>query len=207
MVGGLVEEQDLGAGEEDAGELDATALAAGERAELLVEDARLDAERVGHLGGLGLRGVATGGVELGVRARPALHAALVDLRVLVGHLDLGLAQAAYDVVEAPRGQDPVADEHVGVAGARVLREVAHLAGGEDGAGGGLRLAGEDAGEGRLAGSVAPHEAHLVACGDPEGEVLHEEPRAGSDLELLGGDHQGPHPTKGWSREPHRRRRR
>ena len=85
--------------------------------------------------------------------------------VLVGHLDLGRAQAAYDVVEAARGQDPVAGEHLGVAGARVLRQVADLAGGEHGAGGGLRLAGEDLGEGRLAGAVAPDEADLVACGD------------------------------------------
>jgi hypothetical protein len=106
--------------------------------------------------------------------------------------------------EAARGQDPVAGDHLRVADARVLGQVAHVAAAEHLPGGGLALAGEDAGEGRLAGSVAPHEAHLVARGDAEGDVLHEEPRAGSDLELLGGDHLGRHPTKGWSQESHRR---
>ena len=205
VVGGLVEQHDLGAGEQDAGELDAAALATGEGADRLGEDALLDPEGRGHLRGLGLGGVPATGVELGVGARPALHAALVDLRVLVGHLDLGLTQAAYDVVEAARRQDPVAGDDLGVADPRVLREVADLAAADDLAVGRGALAGEDAGEGRLAGTVAPHEADLVACGDAEGDVLHEEPRAGSDLELLGGDHLGRHPTKGWRREPHRRR--
>ena len=205
VVGGLVQQHDLGAREQDAGELDAASLATGQGADRLGEDALLDPEGGSHLRGLGLGGVAATGVELGVGAGPALHAPLVDLGVLAGHVDLGLAQAAYDVVEAARGQDPVAGDHRRVADPGVLRQVADLAAAEDLAVGRGSLAGEDAGEGRLAGTVAPHEADLVACGDAEGDVLHEEPRAGSDLELLGGDHLGRHPTKGWRREPHRRR--
>jgi hypothetical protein len=196
VVGGLVEQQRVGPREEDAGQLDAPTLAAGQGLQLLAEDPVGDAQAARDLGGLGLRGVATSGVELGVGTGPPLHATLVDGGRGVGHLDLGLAQASYDVVESARGQDAVADDHLGVTGAGILREVAHVTRGDDLAGGRLRLAGEDTGESRLAGSVAPHEAHLVACGDPEGEILHEEPRAGSDFELLGGDHQGPHPTKG-----------
>ena len=207
VVGRLVEQHDLGTGEQDPGQLDATTLAARKRADRLREDPLLDPERGGHLRRLRLGGVAPTGVQLGVGPRPPLHAALVDLLVLAGHVDLGLAEASYDVVEAARRQDAVAGEHLGVTDPRVLRQVADVAAAEHLTGSGLALAGEDAGEGRLAGSVAPHEADLVACGDPEGDVLHEEPRAGSDLELLGGDHLARHPTKGWRREPHPRVRR
>ena len=80
------------------------------------------------LDGLRLGGVPAAGVQLGVGARLALHRPVGDLGVGAAHLDLGLAQAAYDVVEAARGQDPVAGQDLGVAGARVLREVADLAG-------------------------------------------------------------------------------
>ena len=76
------------------------------------------------LGGLGLGGVPAAGVQLGVGPLVAAHRPLADRRVVAAHLGLGLAQAAYDVVEAARGQDPVAGEHLGVAGARVLRQVA-----------------------------------------------------------------------------------
>ena len=154
-----------------------------------VEDARLDAEAAGDLGGLGLCGVPATGVQLGVGARPALHPALVDGDVLGGHLLLGLAHAAYDVVEAARRQDPVAREDLGVADARVLREVADLAGRDDLAGGRESLPGEDLGEGGLAGAVATDESDLVPGGDTERHVLHEEAGAGADFELLGVDHE------------------
>ncbi|GAB3263303.1 hypothetical protein GCM10027448_38250 [Nocardioides dilutus] len=51
-----------------------------------------------------------------------------------------------------------------------------------------RLPGKDLGERRLAGAVAPDEPHLVTGGDAEADILHEEPRTGSDLELMSGDH-------------------
>ena len=54
--------------------------------------------------------------------------------------------------------------------------------------GGQRLTGQDLGEGRLAGAVAADQADLVAGGDPEGDVGHQQARAGADLELVGGDH-------------------
>ena len=43
----------------------------------------------------------------------------------------------------------------------------------------------------IAGAVAPDETDLVAGTDAEGDVLHEEPRPGTDFELVGGDHEGP----------------
>lgn len=52
------------------------------------------------------------------------------------------------------------------------------------------LAGEDAGEGRLAGAVAADETDLVAGRDPEADVPHQQSCPGPDFEVLGGDHQG-----------------
>ena len=101
---------------------------------------------------------------------------------------LGLAQPAYDVVEAARGQDPVAGEHVEVAGARVLRQVADRPGRADRAGGRQALAGEDLGQRGLAGAVAADQADLVARRDAEADVCHQQPRAGANLEMVGGDH-------------------
>ncbi len=189
VVGGLVEQERLGTREQDASELDPSALAAGEGLELLGEDPVLDAEAAGDLGGLRLGGVPAPGVELGVGAGVALHRALGHVGVGAAHLRLGLAQAAYDVVEAARGQDPVAGQHLGVADPRVLGQVADLAGGLHRPGRGHGLACEDLGESGLAGAVATHQPDLVAGGDPEADVLHEEPRAGTDFELVSGDHE------------------
>ena len=62
-------------------------------------------------------------------ARSYFRIALSRRSGVVGpHLVLGLPQLAHRVVEAAGGQDPVQREHLGVAGARVLREVADLAG-------------------------------------------------------------------------------
>ena len=159
-----------------------------ERAQRLVEDPVLDAEAGGDLGGLGVRGVAAPGVQLGVGALVAAHAALVDRGVVGAHVPLGLPEPPYHLVQAARGEDPVAGEHVGVAGARVLRQVADAAGGDDLAGRGQRVPGEDLGERGLAGAVAADEADLVAGGDAEADVLHQQACARADLELVCGDH-------------------
>ena len=128
VVGRLVEEQRLGAGEQDPGQLDAAPLATGEGAQRLGHQPVLDPEGRRDLRGLGLGGVPAAGVEVGVRALVAPHRPLADGRVVAAHLLLGRAQPAYDGVEAARGQDPLAHRHLGVAGARVLRQVADGAG-------------------------------------------------------------------------------
>ncbi|GAA3307059.1 hypothetical protein GCM10020295_64920 [Streptomyces cinereospinus] len=86
------------------------------------------------------------------------------------------------------GQHAVAGEDVEVAGARVLREVADLAGAGDGAGGGDALAREALGEGGLAGAVAADQADAVALGDAEGGGLDEDAGTGAQLDTGGGDH-------------------
>ena len=52
----------------------------------------------------------------------------------------------------------------------------------------MALAGQDLGEGGLAGAVAADQPDLVAGGDPEGDVVHEQACARADLEMVDGDH-------------------
>jgi serine protease AprX len=93
------------------------------------------------------------------------------------------------VVQPAGGEDPVEGQELRVGGARVLRQVPDVAGAQDLAGRRQALAGEDPGQRRLACSVAPDQPHLVSRPDPEGDVVHQQSRPGSDLELLGTDHQ------------------
>jgi hypothetical protein len=127
-------------------------------------------------------------VQVGVGPLVAAHRPVPDLRVVAPHPVLRGAQAAYDVVKPARGQDPLAGEHGRVAGARVLGEVADRPGAVHRPGSRQRLPGEDLGERRLAGAVAPDEPHLVTGSDAEADALHQEPRTGSDFELMSGDH-------------------
>ncbi len=188
VVGGLVQQHGVSPGEQDPRQLDASPLATAERGERLAEDPVLDAEAGRDLRGLGLGGVPAAGVQLGVGPLVAAHRVVPDLWVVAAHLGLGGAQAADDVVEPARGQDPFAGEHVGVTRARVLREVADGPGALHRSRSGQRLAGEDLGERGLAGAVAPDQPHLVPGGDAEADAFHQEPRTGSDFQLVGGDH-------------------
>ena len=191
MVGGLVEDQHLGAGEEDPGELDAAPLAARERLELLGQDPLRDAEAGCDRGRLRLRGVPARRVHLVVGTAVAPHRPVTHRGVVGAHLLLGAAELLHHGVEPARREDPVLREDLGVAGARVLREVAHVAGGVHLAGCRQALAREDLGEGRLAGAVATDETDLVAGADAERHVLHEQSRPDTDFELLRGDHGAP----------------
>ena len=175
-------------GEQDARELDPPPLPSRERAQRLAEQALLDPERRRDLGGLGLGGVATGCVQRGVGVLVATHRPVPDVRVVAPHLGLRVPQAAYDVIESSRRQDPVAREHLEVAGARVLREVADRARRRDRPTGRQGLAREDPRQRGLAGSVAADQPDAVARGDPEGDVVHQQARTSAHLELGDSDH-------------------
>jgi hypothetical protein len=92
VVGRLVEQQGVGTGEQDAGELDPAALTTRQGADRLAQDAVVQAEVAGDPLRLGLRRPAAEGVELGVGARPAGHRLLPDGVVSLGHVPLGLAE-------------------------------------------------------------------------------------------------------------------
>ena len=102
-----------------------------------------------------------------------------------------LVHAEHERAEAARVEDARARQHLGVAGAGVLRQVADLAGAVDAAAGRQRLAGERLRERGLAGAVAADEPHLVARRDAEVHVLHEHAGADADLEIMDGEHGDP----------------
>ena len=93
-------------------------------------------------------------------------------------------------VEPAGGEHPVAGGDVQVAGARVLRQVAHLAAAGDGAGRGLGDPGEGLGQRGLARAVAPDQAHPVARGHPERRGVEEQAGARAQLDGGSGDHGG-----------------
>lgn len=188
VIGRLVEQQGVGVREQDPGQLDTAALTAGERVQGLAEHPVGQVERGGDGGGLGLGGVSALGEELGLLALVLLERLLTGGALAVGDALLVVAHLADQGVQAAGGQDAVAGEHVEVAGARVLREVADLAGAGDGTCGGLALTGQDLGESGLAGAVAADQADAVALGDAEGGALDEDTGTGAQLDAGGGDH-------------------
>ena len=129
------------------------------------------------------------------RGEPLLEPAVAaDLAVapavvgVLGHRRLRLLHVAQQLVEAARGEHPVLRGDRQVALARVLRQVAELAGAAQVAGVRLALAGEDAQRGGLAGAVAADEADAVAGLDAQGRVGEQDARAGAQFEVGGGDH-------------------
>ena len=188
MVRRLVEEQRLDAGEEDARELDAAALATGQRAQRLAEHAVVETEVARDAVRLALGRVPARREEPRLELGVALHRGLVGLRVRARHRALGLAHLAHDPVEVARREDPVERDDVEVAGARVLRQVADVVAARDLARRGLGLAREGLGQGRLAGAVAADEADPVARGDLERRLVQQDAGADAQLDAVGGDH-------------------
>ena len=161
VVRGLVEEQEVAAGEEDARELHAPALAARQRGDGQVEPVGAEAEAGRDPPDLRIGRVAAGVAEgiLGVAV-----GADVAGRCVVGHAAVQLVEAAAGGVEAASRQHvrecgPV---EAGTLGRRVLREVPDLARARDHTVRGGRLAREHLQERCLPHAVAAHQADLVA---------------------------------------------
>jgi hypothetical protein len=190
VVRGLVQQQDVGVREQDPGQLDPAALAAGERVQRLREHPVGKAEAGGDGGRLRLGGVPTGGQELGLQPLVAAHRLLPGAALAAGHPVLVLAHLAQRHIQAAGREDAVAGQYVEVPGARVLREIPDLAATGDGAARGLALARENLGHRRLAGAVAADQADAVAAGDPERGGFDEDSGAGAQLKAGGGDHGG-----------------
>ncbi len=191
VVGGLVEEQGLGTRVQDAGELDAAALATGERAEGLAEHPLVEAEGPGDRRGLGLGGIPAGRGELRLEPAVAVHGAVLLLPRVRRHGDLGGSQVAHDRVEPTRREDAVARQDAEVDATGVLRQVADRAGPGDRTGGGLGDTREGLGESRLPGAVATDETHPVTGRDAERRVVEEQAGARAQLDGGSGDHEVP----------------
>ena len=184
MVGGLVEDERVRVGEEDARQFDAAALAAGQGAELLLHDLLRQAERSRHRGRLGLGRVAAGLVEVLHGLVVTVHGLRHHVRIRVGHPLLGLADAVDDRSDVARAHHAVECGLLRIGGVRVLRQVAEFAGDAHLAGRGQHVAGDDAGQCGLAGTVAPDETDLVAFGDVEVGGMQQGPRPDLNLQTL-----------------------
>ena len=182
VVGGLVEQQHVAAGEEDAGDLHAPPLAARQRADRLVEPIGLEAEPGGDAAHLALGRVPTVEAEPLLGAGEAAHGALG--RVLL-HLEAQLLDADHRLVEPAPGED-VAHRGGGVVDAvepRVLREVPEAAAAVHDAGVRVRGAAEHLQQARLAGAVAADQPDLVAGADREAGAVEDDVAADLDREL------------------------
>ena len=131
VVGRLVEDHRLGIREEDAGELDAAALTARERAQRLVEDAVGQRQVVGDGCRLRLGRVAAERFEpLGEAAYRFIALAATSAFVIAHRSDASCMPSAS--VPSPRASRMrVRASMSGSPGARILREVAELAGAVD----------------------------------------------------------------------------
>ena len=179
----------VGAGEQDPGQLDPAALAAGERCSGWAST-RSGSPRPAAIRAASASAAYPPGAGNSVSSRAYRRIAFSrGCVVLPMAIRFSVARSVvHDRVEAAGGQHPVAGEHVEVAGARVLRQVADLARPRHRAGGGLALAGEHLGERGLARAVAADQADPVARGDAERGAVEEEPRTGAQLDPRGHDH-------------------
>ena len=125
-----------------------------ERAELLLHDLLRQAERGGHGDRLGLGRVAASLVEVLHGLVVPGHGLAHHVRIRVGHILFGLADAVDDGGDVARAHHAVERGMCRIGGMRVLRQVAELAGDAHLAGGGQHVAGDDAGQRGLAGAVA-----------------------------------------------------
>ena len=180
---GSSRQQHVAAGEEDAGDLDAAPLAAGEHADREVLPRRVEAEAGGDRPGLALGGVATVGAEQLLGPAVAGDGALVGVLL---HGDAQLLDALDLGVDAAPGEH-VGDRGAGVGGRvdpRVLGQVAEAALADHPPGGRLGLTAEDAEQAGLAGAVAADEADLVLGHDREVGPLDDEAAADRHGETL-----------------------
>ena len=181
----------VGRREQDPGQFDPAALAAGQRAQRLGQnpfgqaETRTDAARLAFGGIPAERGEPL--FELAVAADGFVAGGVVgDL----GHQGLLLLQIGQQRVEAAGGQHAVARQHVEVALSGILWQITDFTGARDRARVRLAFAGEDAHGGGLAGAVAADQPDAVAGLHPQRRSFggQQRARAGADLEVRCGDH-------------------
>jgi hypothetical protein len=93
-----------------------------------------------------------------------------------------------DRAETAGVEDAGPREHLWIAGARILGQVAELSGSLHPALGGQEVAREHLRQSRLAGAVASDQPDLVAIGHAERHVRHEDAGAHADFEVVHGEH-------------------
>ena len=173
MVGGLVEEQQVGRLEEQPAQGHATTLAAGENGDGRVRVGAL--ERVHGLGELGVEVPAVGGVDLVLELTHLRHEG-VEVRVGIGHLGAHLVEALDLRQQVGEGLLDVLAHGLVLVERRLLLEDAHgVAGGEARlAVGDVLEAGHDLEQRRLARAVRAHHSDLGAGIDAHRDVVEDD---------------------------------
>ena len=123
VVGGLVEQHGLGAGEQDPGQLDPAPLTTGQGVQRLVQHPVGQAEAGGDRGRLRLGRVPAEHREPFFQAGVGADGVGRRGGVRSGHRRLGRPELGAQLVEPARGQHAVDGQHVQVPGTRVLRQV------------------------------------------------------------------------------------
>ena len=192
VVGGLVQQQGAGlagrVGEQDAGQLDAPPLAAGQGAQRLGQHPLGQPQVGADPSGLGLAGIAAECGEALFQLPVPADQRLVGM--LLGQPVADRGQLAQQAVQPTRRQHPVGGGLGQVAGTRVLRQVAHSPAAAHRAGMRQRFAGQHLQGGGLAGSVPADQADPVAGLHPERGGLEQDASARAQFQIGGGDHDG-----------------
>ncbi len=177
-VGRLVEQQQVGALEEQAGQGELGLLAAAEGADAAVEGDARQAEAGDELLGARIGVVVAEAVERGLRLSEALEGG-VERRALGFGQHSGQGVVFLDGgVEAAAAEDVVAHGAVGNHGVlvgHILRQVAEGGRAQHGAAVGGLDAGDDLEQRGLAGAVDADEAGLLAGAERERDVVEHEP--------------------------------
>ena len=192
VVGRLVEQQRLRPAEENPGQLDPPALAAGQRVQGLAEHPPGQAQAGRQRCCLRLRGVSSQDGQPFLEVPVPAHRGVTLARVRRRHLLLGRAHRAEQLVQATGGQHTVHGQHVQVTGARILRQVAHGSRSPHGACGRLGLAREHLGQRGLARAVPADQPDPVAGRDLEARFVQQQARARAQLDVLCRNHLSCH---------------
>ncbi len=184
MVGRFVENQRVRVGEQNASQLDTTALATGKRAQLLAHHILRQSEAGRHRGRFGLRGVASGLFEILHGLVIAVHRLGHDVRIGVGHVLFGLAYAFDDAGDVSRAHHAVQRGLLRVGGMCVLWQIAEFSGNADLACGWQHIASNHAGQRGLAGAIAADQTDFVSLGNVEVGGMQQRARADLNLKSL-----------------------
>ena len=187
VIGGLIEQQHVTAGEEDAGQLHAAPLSSRQRRDGPVDAIGAEAQAGDQLAHLGLGGVAAERRKGILGAGEAGDGAF--RRVLL-HGDTQLLEVVGGLVEpAPRQNVGQAGAGGGMpGGSRILTEEPQAALGRHPARGRRQLAAQDLQQAGLARTVAANEADLVAGAHREGGLLQGDAASYFDAELANVQH-------------------
>ncbi len=112
MVGRLIEEQCLDAGEEDPGQFDSATLTTGQRPQGLFHDPIGQSETRGDRVGLRLGRVSAARQELSIRVCIAAHGPVPDLVIAAGHRVGRLAHPGSGHIQSTSGQNPVSGQDI-----------------------------------------------------------------------------------------------